>query len=92
MSDEMKMTHPYEGNKCRGEIHVVLGTTDVGDSPTGRRFDLKVWLGGLELGGDDEPTVWSRSTTRGIGTIGTPMAIPTACLASRSLGYAESAT
>lgn len=58
MSDEMKMTHPYEGNKCHGEINVVLDTTDVGDSPTGRRFDLKVWFGGLDLGGDDEPTVW----------------------------------
>lgn len=52
------MSEPFEGNRCDGEIHVVLGTTDVGDSPTGRRLDLKVWLGGMSMGDDEEPTVW----------------------------------
>ncbi len=54
----MKINHPYEGNKCHGEIHIVLDTTDVGDSATGITNDLKVWLGGNSMGEDTEPTVW----------------------------------
>ena len=45
-------------NNCDGNIHVVLDTSDAGDSPTGQRLDLKVWIGGMEMGSDDEPTIW----------------------------------
>jgi hypothetical protein len=44
-------------NGGTGEIHLELDTTDVGDSPTGIKHDLKLWLGD-HLGEDDEPTVW----------------------------------
>jgi hypothetical protein len=44
-------------NGTTGEIHIVLGTTDVGDSPTGVTHDLKLWLGD-SIGEDDEPTAW----------------------------------
>jgi hypothetical protein len=47
-----------EGNNTTGEIHIVLDTTDVGDSATGITNDLKVWLGGNSMGEDNEPTVW----------------------------------
>tara|TARA_R110000868_G_scaffold15696_3_gene71610 strand:+ start:2870 stop:3184 length:315 start_codon:yes stop_codon:yes gene_type:complete len=46
------------GNNTTGEIHIVLDTTDVGDSATGITNDLKIWLGGNSMGEDDEPTVW----------------------------------
>lgn len=49
----MKFTSPNNG-----EIHIVLHTTDVGDSFTGITNDLKVWIGGNSMGMDDEPTVW----------------------------------
>jgi hypothetical protein len=52
------INHSYKGNKCHGEIHVVLDTTDAGDSCTGIQNDLKVWLGGNSMGEDNEPTVW----------------------------------
>ena len=45
-------------NNTTGEIHIVLDTTDVGDSATGITNDLKVWLGGNSMGEDNEPTVW----------------------------------
>jgi len=44
-------------NGTTGEIHIVLGTTDVGDSPTGITHDLKLWLGNC-IGEDDDPTAW----------------------------------
>jgi hypothetical protein len=46
------------GNNTTGEIHIVLHTTDVGDSFTGITTDLKVWIGGNSMGEDNEPTVW----------------------------------
>lgn len=48
----------FVGNNCTGEIHIVLDTSDAGDSPTGKTNDLKVWIGGPHMGEDDEPTVW----------------------------------
>ena len=54
----MTINHSYKGNKCHGEIHVVLDTTHAGDSCTGIQNDLKVWLGGNSMGEDNEPTVW----------------------------------
>ena len=47
-----------DGNNTTGEIHIVLDTTDAGDSYTGIKNDLKVWLGGNSMGEDNEPTVW----------------------------------
>lgn len=48
----------YKDNNTSGEINIVLDTTDVGDSPTGRQNDLKVWLGGNSMGEDEQPTIW----------------------------------
>lgn len=44
-------------NGASGEIHIVLDTSEAGDSETGISDDLKLWLGS-HLGEDDEPTVW----------------------------------
>ncbi len=48
----------YKDNNTSGEIHIILDTSDVGDSPTGVQHDLKVWLGGDSMGEDESPTMW----------------------------------
>lgn len=45
-------------NNTHGQIHVVLDTSDAGDSYTGKKMDLKVWIGGCTIGNADGPLVW----------------------------------
>ena len=52
------MSDDLNENNTTGEIHIVLDTTDEGDSYTGIKKDLKVWLSGNSMGEDNTPTVW----------------------------------